>query len=76
MLRFLGFWILCLLRAWVEVLGTVSLSRVAILTLWSATVVFEILVVDGECLLNLLVEGVVIAGAVIVSTCNGNGRRC
>lgn len=62
-LRFLGLWILRLLSAGVEVLGTVGLSRVAILALWSATVVLEVLVVDGESLLNLLAKSVIVAGA-------------
>lgn len=58
---FLGFWVLRLLDAWVEVLA-VGLSWSTLLARWSV-VVLEVLVVDVESLLNLLAQSVVIASA-------------
>jgi hypothetical protein len=59
---FLGLRILDLLRGWVEVLGAVGLST-TLLAGW-AVVVLEVLVVDGEGLVDLLTESLVVGGAV------------
>lgn len=58
---FLGLRILNLLRGRVEVLGAVGLA--ALLARWTA-VILEILVVDGEGLIDLLAESLIVTGAV------------
>lgn len=62
MLRLLGLGVLDLLHAWVEVLSAVGLGSTTLLALWSI-VVLEVLIVDGESLLDLLAESVVVAGS-------------
>lgn len=58
---FLGFWVLRLLDAWVEVLA-VGLSWSTLLTRWSV-VVLEVLIIHVESLLDLLAQSVVVASA-------------
>jgi hypothetical protein len=60
---FLGLRILDLLGGGVEVLGAVGLRRTTLLAGW-AVVVLEVLVVDGEGLVDLLAESLVVGGAV------------